>query len=452
MSSSKDSGELASDIITYVGVPLAVAGLLPILWSSLVTFTAWRKIKAKLRRNNLSAITRSDAFTRIIEVQFVKYNVMPTERLGPESDYWQRALKSKEIRNYFQEGHQDYIAGGTWAILHWKKRRVGDDSQRIQYADELRQPQVGVNFEQLIAYIYDLGAIPDRTGWTKLRSNGLWIAPNTPLMNSPTNSNKPLLVTAPFDHSDGQLSLALTEHWGDEWEVRNHLSVPPYSVRLPISPNRAPEYEGMIGLETLDTNEITISKSEGGKKVEFWQNEEVVTLASNSRAQKIGAKILCEISKEGLCEAYEELTQTNESSPSGRNIPTAHLRAWNGTSREGVWFASLITACRVKNESILWKYRVPVDILAFSTGKTIPCGVLEQLGIVNSTHTPSWTTLDLSHEHARLMLSKRLEDRVLAERAEQVYQQEDRQTATRERLDREHRQEMEQRGSYFPTL
>ncbi|KAJ2996253.1 hypothetical protein NUW58_g1036 [Xylaria curta] len=44
-----DSGSSAGDIITFIGVPLAVLGVLPILYNTLATLAALSKIKRMLR-------------------------------------------------------------------------------------------------------------------------------------------------------------------------------------------------------------------------------------------------------------------------------------------------------------------------------------------------------------------------------------------------------------------
>ncbi|KAK1465237.1 hypothetical protein CMEL01_12592 [Colletotrichum melonis] len=68
--SSGDSGlPSASDLITYIGVPLTVIGLLPIIYNVVATLIHLHKIKRVLRRNGISPHFRSDIFNRIVEME-----------------------------------------------------------------------------------------------------------------------------------------------------------------------------------------------------------------------------------------------------------------------------------------------------------------------------------------------------------------------------------------------
>ena len=60
-----DSEHSATDVITYIGVPLAVLGVLPILYNTVVTLAAVSRIKRMLRHSRLTALTRSDVVNRV---------------------------------------------------------------------------------------------------------------------------------------------------------------------------------------------------------------------------------------------------------------------------------------------------------------------------------------------------------------------------------------------------
>jgi hypothetical protein len=83
-----------------------------------------------------------------------------------------------------------------------------------------------------------------------------------------------------------------------------------------------------------------------------------------------------------------------------------HLRADESSLTAGVWFASAITALSTTSKTILWNYKIPPEILAFSKKDTIPCGVLVLLGIVEESATPEWATKydndDAEEREARL--------------------------------------------------
>lgn len=56
-----------TDIITYVGVPLAVIGVLPIAHSAVAGTLLQHQIKRRLRANHLQAATRTNLYNRIVE-------------------------------------------------------------------------------------------------------------------------------------------------------------------------------------------------------------------------------------------------------------------------------------------------------------------------------------------------------------------------------------------------
>jgi hypothetical protein len=63
-----------------------------------------------------------------------------------------------------------FLRGESWRMFHWKKFVVGRKLYRIQYADE---PPAGIDFSDLVHFLLDWGAVPDESGWGKLKSGGL---------------------------------------------------------------------------------------------------------------------------------------------------------------------------------------------------------------------------------------------------------------------------------------
>ncbi|KAL2148116.1 hypothetical protein VTH82DRAFT_2020 [Thermothelomyces myriococcoides] len=58
------------------------------------------------------------------------------------------------------------------------------------------------------------------------------------------------------------------------------------------------------------------------------------------------------------------------------------------------------TAYGTTSQTVLWNYKIPDDILAFSRRETVPCGVLVVLGVVDEAATPHWATA-YPDDHAR---------------------------------------------------
>ena len=70
----------ASDIITYVGVPLAVIGVVPTLYIAFQSVTTSREIRELLMRNGVTAIIRSSLLSGIVEVEIQRLNLQPLDR------------------------------------------------------------------------------------------------------------------------------------------------------------------------------------------------------------------------------------------------------------------------------------------------------------------------------------------------------------------------------------
>ena len=87
----------------------------------------------------------------------------------------------------------------------------------------------------------------------------------------------------------------------------------------------------------------------------------------------------------------------------GRTLYAEHLRirpgGGGGSLGEGVWFASAATAYGTTSQTVLWSYVVPGEVLGFARRETVPCGVLELLGFVDGSQTPTWDSGDASGEH-----------------------------------------------------
>ncbi|KAF9876206.1 hypothetical protein CkaCkLH20_06149 [Colletotrichum karsti] len=404
-----DSGTSSADIITYIGVPLAVLGVLPILYNTVATLAARSRILRMLRHARLTALTRSDVVNRVIEVDLPRYAVTPWDRFDHREEYW--ALSR----------HPSSIPGGSWTTFNWRTNTIGLKTQRVEYADQLRQPQVDVTFDELICYLLDLGAVPDPHGWRLLRSTGLWTPVGCTLMKSPDDQHKALTV-APLNDSDGHLSLAVT--WSSHWTTRSHESLPPYWVRLPPPP--ALENQDEEPKDTITEESDTASDT---KKVPSpTSSVDSISRAVTTNAQK---PIACKISSHGLISAIPE----DEDHPT-TSLYIDHVRVRPGSST-GVWFASAATAYGTSSTTMLWNYRIPDDILTFARASSVPCGVLELLGIVDDSQTPEWASKnDDMRDHMDLM-SRRMREQQSAVQAELRMSPADRENAIRARMRKE---------------
>lgn len=181
----------ATDIITYVGVPLAVVGVLPILYTLIRALLTLRSIRNTLLRHGHvpTSSTRPDGFTTrsspmtsLIEVDLPRYTIAPLDRSDP--DYWRldassfagdrhALLRAESTLSMVEEGRvQGFLRGGSWRTFHWKKLVVGRKLYRIQWEDELREPPAEIDFSDLVHFLMDWGAVPNAGGWEKFEAWG----------------------------------------------------------------------------------------------------------------------------------------------------------------------------------------------------------------------------------------------------------------------------------------
>ncbi|TDZ33924.1 hypothetical protein C8035_v000550 [Colletotrichum spinosum] len=408
----------ASDIITYIGVPLAVLGVLPILYNTVATLAARSRIRRMLRHARLTALTRSDVVNRVIEVDLPRYAVTPWDRFDHQEEYWSLAR------------HPSSIPGGSWTTFNWRTNTIGLKTQRVEYADQLRQPQVDVGFDELICYLLDLGAVPDPHGWKLLRSSGLWTPAGCTLMLSPDSQHKAVTI-APLDDSDGHLSLAM--NWSSHWITRSHESLPPYWVRLP-PPQVVDEVKTQRKIDEIA--EETEADEDSKKVPSAASSVDSISQAVTASSQR---HIACKVSSHGLISAMPEYRDRPSTS-----LYIDHVRIRPGSSA-GIWFASAATAYGTSSRTILWNYRIPDELLAFARGSSVPCGVLEMLGIVGDDQTPEWASKhDDMRDHLELM-NRRLREQRDAVSAESRMSPTQREHAFRDRKRKESEQRLDDR-------
>ncbi|KAJ4293742.1 hypothetical protein N0V88_005250 [Collariella sp. IMI 366227] len=390
MGSSDDSGRSATDVITYIGVPLAVLGVLPILYNTFMTLNALSRIKRMLRHSKLTALTRSDVVNRVIEVELPRYAVRPWDRFSDRAEYWTLSR------------HPSNIPGGSWTTFNWRTNVIGLNTQRVEYADQLRQPQVEVAFDELVCYLLDLGAVPDPHGWRLLRSTGLWTPVGCALMMSPDGKEKALSI-APLDGSDGHLSLAVT--WAGPWTTRDSSQLPPYWVRLPPpSPSSSTEEDQTPDAgPSSDSQSVSAAEADAdSKSTEPIKPSSATTKPSLDSARHHGTTaslhpITCQISTDGIVTALSDILPLEQSTLDLDTLHIEHLRTRSSfpstpTFSTGSWFASAATAYGTSSQTILWNYRIPDPILSFARKETVPCGVLVLLDVVEEAKTPEWAS------------------------------------------------------------
>ncbi|VUC28885.1 unnamed protein product [Clonostachys rosea] len=266
-------------------------------------------------------------------------------------------------------------------------------------------------------------------------------------MTSPDGKEDALTI-APSDDADGNLSLAVA--WSSSWITRDYATLPPYWVRLPPPPvketaveevqaegsqpesSAVPEYESRPGSEKgLTKDEVSRGNS---IELDSIQNE------SRVRSNK---PITCQISLSGIISALtQQEFYSNQSSVNLDSLYIDHLRITPGRSN-GVWFASAATALGTSSQTILWNYKIPDEILYFARKETVPCGVLEVIGMVDESDTPEWATKHHDYGASLDQFTRQRQQQQAAMAAEARMAPAQREAAARDRMRQENEQRMQ---------
>ncbi|ORX94286.1 hypothetical protein BCR34DRAFT_580049 [Clohesyomyces aquaticus] len=367
----------AVDIITYIGIPLAVLGVLPTIYTCLKSFLTLRAITRTLHRNGVVALTRSSLLSGIVEIEIPRKSISPLDRHDPEyfasNDTWM----GKGRGGGGGKGRST-LRGGGWTAFNWREMSIGVKSYRVQYHDELAQPQAEIEFEALVAFLLDRGAVPSKDGWAGLRSKGLWTPAGTRLLGGPGGEGEVLWV-AMSDDSDGILSLGVG--WKKGWDSRGMDSLPPYWIRV-----RAPGARDVDVLGKLE--EMEGAKGDGvtavDKKGGFLDDDS----AASDRDVGLKSPVRLRIGTAGIQDAYRE-------DDAKRKLTLTHLRppppSSSHEATDGFWFSCAATAFEAPQGG-LWSFSIPEDVLALTRQDTVPCGVMVLIGTMTDDEVPTWRT------------------------------------------------------------
>lgn len=379
----------ATDIITYIGVPLAVLGVLPILYTLLRAVLTARSIrKTLLRHGHLPATTtrpdgftiRSSPMTSLIEVDLPRYTIAALERAN--HSYWNlddsvlkddhhALLRAESTLSMVEEGRvQGFLRGGSWRTFHWKKLVVGRKLYRIQWEDELREPPAEIDFADLVNFLMDWGAVPHSQGWEQLKLGGLWTPGGTVILQRASDESEKagtdwVLRTSVPDESDGVLSLSV--RWsvlnGTRGSDRGTASLGPGWARLK-QPGKGP-----------------ISKQVGDKGLEA--RVEQARLALKPKIDSESVRFCMDGTKVSI------ISWEHEGVPNGEQ-----QNLWSEDAKSGfsLWFACAASALsRQYQVGVgLWSFDTPLHILNLVSKDSIPCGVMVHLSLLAHTDVPAW--------------------------------------------------------------
>ncbi|KAL1953832.1 hypothetical protein VTO42DRAFT_2127 [Malbranchea cinnamomea] len=355
----------------------------------------------------------------IVEVELPRCTITPLDRHS-DPEYWKLNPTRSSIK------------GGSWTFFHWNRLVTGKKLYRIQYKDELRVPQAEIEFDELLAFLIDRGAVPDENGWNMLRTSGLWTPTGTVLLRAPGGASGVALCVGVPDDSDGVLSLKV--NWQSEWDKRGPDSLPPFWTRIhepkkmPCSGNPAKTAHDLVDVDGCEV-ETTGSIDNNGK------TPQVVEPSSSLDTTEVkeGAE---EEDPEGNLEPETSILSLIEKKKkalpgSAGKSNSVRFQLEGDTvnrvyfERDGIltgdtqdmtrigdiakqWFSSAVSALSRDEESGRWHFDFPSHIVQCVHRDSIPCGVMVLFDILGEDDVPQWgspppTTSDPLRLHRRYM-------------------------------------------------
>ena len=357
----------------------------PIIYTCARVLITIRSIRSALRDNALDAVIRGSIVSGVVEVELPRCSITPLTR--DEAGYW-------EVNSF-----PSSLKGGSWTILYWNRLITGRQLYRLQYADELVEPQAEIDFEELLTLLLDRGAVVDIKGLHTLRLAGLWAPTGTSLLLSPLSTESCLRVSVP---DDGLLTLTL--FWRKEWD---QLEV---DTLLPPSFMRLEAWEGDVRVPPTST-----SPQNGHTDVKQPDREDQDENITGSKPiiRQTTARAPISMSIRFSIKSYHDTFLI--SSPSYEldhrpydNAPPSVPLADHGQTL----FSPLCIAIAHLKSFPLWTCHLPPNLIALSKQDIIPSGVLIILGILPECDAPPWETKndpleDLNALHMQSMAQSR---------------------------------------------
>ncbi|KAF3482507.1 uncharacterized protein GIQ15_05266 [Arthroderma uncinatum] len=379
-----------ADIITYIGVPLAVIGVLPIIYTCVRALLVLRSIRIVLARNghSNSAVTRGSMMSGIVEVELPRYTITPLDREDDE-EYWKL------------NAGRSTLSGGSWSYFHWNCLVTGKKLYRIQYKDELLVPQAEIEFDELVGFLLDRGAVPDENGWNMLRTSGLWTPAGTVLLRSPLSGFGAVLRTSVPDDSDGVLSLKV--HWQSDWDQRDKHCLPPFWMRV-HQPKLFHDRTSTSGSgSTSKAGEETIDDKEGQKllSVEGPTGDPIEDMQPDITAvPSLLAHIEEKRASLDSTDALSDSIRFRIESDTVEKIYFEQDHSLTGRTREmghtgdaiNQWFVYTASSLGHNEKAGTWSFALPQNILQAVKREAVPCGVMELLDIMQESELPHWAS------------------------------------------------------------
>ncbi|MCJ1468109.1 hypothetical protein MMC07_006737 [Pseudocyphellaria aurata] len=358
----------ATDVITYVGVPLAVLGVSPILYTFVSALYTKNHLRRVLYRNHVDAQVRARMMTGVVEVDLPVYQLEPLGR--DEAQYWTKPVLPMSIE------------GASWSHFNWFKRETDRVCVRFQRADKIVFPESQIDFEKLVVFLLDRGASPSSKGFNALRHRGQQIPVGTVLIDIKGDSGLeiPVLTVAKPGERHGSISLRL--HWSQELHRRDVSSLPLTWICIPsVHAQQAPVLTSIDNSGVADISQIDNLRS-GTTNPRLLQ--------PHRHFIRIGTK--------GVEDLFIE-AEANRSSR--RNLQPDHLELLSVAGQHWeAWFACAAIAVFGFKHGTVFRYKPSTKVLYFAREGAFPVSAAFHLNLIDRlSKTGEWSLQSLySHE------------------------------------------------------
>ena len=215
----------ATDVITYIGVPLAVLGVSPIFYTFTLALYTRLKVQRILRQSAIVPRLRARLMTGVVEVDLPVLHLFPLHR--QEQQYWVRSASEKTVD------------GASWSYMNFETTEMELFTCRMQRSDKITLPEAKISFADLLYFLQDLGCCPDLDGFHRLRNRGQSIAGISLMLHGDLQqrSGRRILEVAKSGDRHGLVSLRFVNRgWlGSPGDFRNSTTVlPPFSMSGPL--------------------------------------------------------------------------------------------------------------------------------------------------------------------------------------------------------------------------
>ena len=231
----------ATDVITYIGVPLAVLGVSPIFYTFTLALYTRLKIQRILQQNGILPRIRARLMTGVVEVDLPVLHLFPLHR--QDQQYWLPSASEKTVD------------GASWSYMSFETTEMDLSTCRMQRSDKITFPEAKIFFGDLLYFLQDLGCYPDLDGFHKLRNRGQSTAGISLMLHGDPQQpgGRRILEVAKSGDRHGLISLRFVNRgWlGSPSHFRNPTTIlPPFSMSGPLLESKHDNLP-------LETNNVT---------------------------------------------------------------------------------------------------------------------------------------------------------------------------------------------------